>query len=62
MPIKLNSLEQTAETRNSRNIQTKITDKPIFCVLPNNNKPNPFTNFFKMPIKLNSLEQTAETK
>ena len=32
------------------NIQTKNADKPICCALPNNNKSNPFINFFKMPI------------
>ena len=44
------------------NIQTKNADKPISCVLPNNNKPNPFINFFKMPIKVNFLEKTAEAQ
>ena len=43
-------------------MQTKIADKPICCFPPNNNKPNPFINFFKMPIKVNFLEQTAETQ
>ena len=47
--------------RNS-NIQTKIADKPLCCVPPNNNKQNPLINTFKMPIKVNSLEQTAETQ
>ena len=57
MPIKLNSLEETIETQIFRpNIHTKIGNKPICCALPNNNKSNPFINFFKMPIKLNSLE------
>ena len=58
MPIKVNSLEQTAETQISR----QIADKPICYVPPNNNKPNPFMNFFKIPIKVNSLEQTAKTQ
>ena len=57
MPITVNSLEQTPETQ----IQTKIADKPICCVQPNNNKQNHLINFFKMPIKVNSLEQSAET-
>ena len=91
MPIKVNSLEQTAETQISRhklpinhytvfhqisktkpfyklsqnadcsklsrtdcrnsNIQTKIADKPLCCVPPNNNKQNPFINFFKCRLK-----------
>ena len=44
------------------NIQTKNVDKPICCALHNNNKPNPFRNFFKMPIKLNYAEQTDEAQ
>ena len=28
----------------------KNADKPICSVPPNNNKPNPFINFFKIPI------------
>ena len=59
MPIKPNFLEQTAKTQISR---LKIADKTICCVPPNNNKPNPFINIFKMPTKVNSLEPTAETQ
>ena len=43
------------------NIQTKITDKPICCVLPNSDKPNPFKYLFQFSIIQNSQEQTAET-
>ena len=57
MPIKINSLQYTAETSISRQ---KIADKPICCSPPNNNQQNPFISFIKMTYKINLLEQTAE--
>ena len=50
------------DCRKSNNIQSKIAARPICCVLPNNNKQNPFINYFRMPIKVNSLQLTADNQ
>ena len=63
MSIKLNSLEQTAETQISSQKLPKNQYIELHqtitkcCVLPKNNKRNPFINFFKTSTKSNSVER-----